>query len=76
MMNAFAFFPEKKIENHPIRFRTLGCHPLTGAIRSDAKSPSDIIQELLNTRSSERQERTIDADQIASMEKKKQEGYF
>ncbi|TMJ43691.1 MAG: sulfate adenylyltransferase subunit CysD [Alphaproteobacteria bacterium] len=59
-----------------IRFRTLGCYPLTGAIESNAASLLDIIQEMLVTTSSERQGRVIDKDQSASMEKKKQEGYF
>ena len=59
-----------------IRFRTLGCYPLTGAIESNAGSLLDIIQEMLVTTSSERQGRVIDKDQAASMEKKKQEGYF
>ena len=64
--------PEMKM----IRFRTLGCYPLTGAIESSAASLLDIIQEMLVTTSSERQGRVIDKDQSASMEKKKQEGYF
>ncbi|MGE3871551.1 MAG: sulfate adenylyltransferase subunit CysD [Parvibaculaceae bacterium] len=59
-----------------IRFRTLGCYPLTGAIESSATTLLDIIQEMLVTTSSERQGRVIDKDQAASMEKKKQEGYF
>ena len=59
-----------------IRFRTLGCYPLTGAIDSDAKDLSAIVLELLQTRTSERQGRAIDSDGSASMEKKKQEGYF
>jgi sulfate adenylyltransferase subunit 2 len=59
-----------------VRFRTLGCYPLTGAIESDADSLPAIIQEMLVTRTSERQGRVIDHDQSASMEKKKQEGYF
>ena len=59
-----------------VRFRTLGCYPLTGAVESDAKSVDDIIQELLQSRTSEREGRMIDQDQIGSMEKKKQEGYF
>ncbi|HTN96489.1 MAG TPA: sulfate adenylyltransferase subunit CysD [Nordella sp.] len=59
-----------------IRFRTLGCYPLTGAIESAATTLLDIIQEMLVTTSSERQGRVIDKDQAASMEKKKQEGYF
>ena len=59
-----------------IRFRTLGCYPLTGAIESDAASVTDIIRETLLTTSSERQGRTIDKEQGASMEIKKQQGYF
>lgn len=59
-----------------VRFRTLGCYPLTGAIESDAQTLPEIIQEMLLTTSSERQGRMIDHDQSASMEKKKQEGYF
>jgi sulfate adenylyltransferase subunit 2 len=59
-----------------VRFRTLGCYPLTGAIESEADSLPKIIQEMLLTRSSERQGRVIDHDASASMEKKKQEGYF
>ena len=59
-----------------VRFRTLGCYPLSGAIESDADSLTDIIQEMLLARTSERQGRLIDHDQAASMEKKKQEGYF
>ncbi|NQY12373.1 MAG: sulfate adenylyltransferase subunit CysD [Henriciella sp.] len=59
-----------------VRFRTLGCYPLTGAVESTADTLEDIIQEMLLTTSSERQGRTIDRDQSASMEKKKQEGYF
>ncbi len=59
-----------------VRFRTLGCYPLTGAFESDADTLPAIIQEMLLTRTSERQGRAIDHDQSASMEKKKQEGYF
>jgi sulfate adenylyltransferase subunit 2 len=59
-----------------VRFRTLGCYPLTGAIESEAGTLPEIIQEMLLTTSSERQGRVIDHDQAASMEKKKQEGYF
>jgi sulfate adenylyltransferase subunit 2 len=59
-----------------VRFRTLGCYPLTGAIESEATTLPEIIQEMLLTTSSERQGRTIDHDAAASMEKKKQEGYF
>ena len=59
-----------------IRFRTLGCYPLTGAVESTAVTLPQIIQEMLLTTTSERQGRAIDHDQAASMEKKKQEGYF
>ena len=59
-----------------VRFRTLGCYPLTGAIESEAATLTGIIQEMLLTTSSERQGRVIDHDSSASMEKKKQEGYF
>ena len=59
-----------------VRFRTLGCYPLTGAIESDADTLPAIIEEMLRTRLSERQGRVIDFDATASMEKKKQEGYF
>ena len=59
-----------------VRFRTLGCYPLTGAVRSNAQTLPEIIQEMLVARTSERDGRVIDHDQSASMEKKKQEGYF
>jgi sulfate adenylyltransferase subunit 2 len=59
-----------------VRFRTLGCYPLSGAIESDAQSPADIVRELTFSRNSERQARLIDFDQTASMERKKREGYF
>jgi sulfate adenylyltransferase subunit 2 len=59
-----------------IRFRTLGCYPLTGAVESQAATLPEIIQEMLLTTTSERQGRAIDHDQAASMEKKKKEGYF
>jgi sulfate adenylyltransferase subunit 2 len=60
-----------------IRFRTLGCYPLTGAVESEAKTLPEVIQEMLLTTTSERQGRAIDRDAgDASMEKKKQEGYF
>ena len=59
-----------------VRFRTLGCYPLSGAVESQAATLTDIIQEMLLTRTSERQGRMIDHDAAASMEKKKQEGYF
>ena len=64
--------PEEKM----VRFRTLGCYPLTGAIESEASTLPDIIKEMLLTKTSERQGRVIDNDSGASMEKKKQEGYF
>ena len=59
-----------------VRFRTLGCYPLTGAVESTATTLEEVIQEMLLTRTSERQGRMIDHDSAASMEKKKQEGYF
>jgi len=59
-----------------VRFRTLGCYPLTGAIESEAETLPEIISEMLVARTSERQGRLIDKDQSGSMEKKKQEGYF
>jgi sulfate adenylyltransferase subunit 2 len=59
-----------------VRFRTLGCYPLTGAVESTASTLPEVIQEMLLTTTSERQGRAIDHDQTASMEKKKQEGYF
>ncbi len=63
-------------EMKSVRFRTLGCYPLTGAVESEAETLPEIIQEMLLTRSSERQGRMIDHDEAGSMEKKKQEGYF
>lgn len=68
--------PGEEIQAKRVRFRTLGCYPLTGAIESDAANVPEIILELINARSSERQGRAIDTDASASMEKKKQEGYF
>ena len=68
--------PEDKIEEKMVRFRTLGCYPLTGAVESQAATLPDIIQEMLLTTTSERQGRVIDHDSAGSMEKKKQEGYF
>src|SRR4029450_6353562 len=68
--------PGEKPERRKVRFRTLGCYPLTGAIESDATTLPTIIEEMLLTRHSERQGRVIDNDQSASMEKKKVEGYF
>ena len=66
----------EKIEQRKVRFRTLGCYPLTAAVESDATTVEEIIIELLESKYSERQGRLIDNDQIGSMEKKKQEGYF
>jgi sulfate adenylyltransferase subunit 2 len=68
--------PGEVPEMRKIRFRTLGCYPLSGGIESSAESLLDIIEEMLVSTSSERQGRMIDHDQSASMEKKKQEGYF
>ena len=59
-----------------VRFRTLGCYPLTGAVESHATTLPEIIQEMLLTKTSERQGRVIDHDSSGSMEKKKMEGYF
>jgi sulfate adenylyltransferase subunit 2 len=69
-------YPGEQPQMKKVRFRTLGCYPLTGAIESEADTLPAIIQETLLTTSSERQGRVIDHDQSASMEKKKQEGYF
>jgi sulfate adenylyltransferase subunit 2 len=68
--------PGETPEMKKVRFRTLGCYPLTGAVSSDAETVSDIIEELTVSRVSERQGRVIDHDEAGSMEKKKQEGYF
>jgi sulfate adenylyltransferase subunit 2 len=64
------------VQMKSVRFRTLGCYPLTGAVESTAATLPEIIQEMLLTRTSERQGRLIDHDQAGSMERKKQEGYF
>ncbi|MDX6025750.1 sulfate adenylyltransferase subunit CysD [Vibrio natriegens NBRC 15636 = ATCC 14048 = DSM 759] len=66
----------EKIEEKMVRFRTLGCYPLTGAVESEATTLPEIIQEMLLTTTSERQGRAIDHDSAGSMEKKKREGYF
>ncbi|WP_339756170.1 sulfate adenylyltransferase subunit CysD [uncultured Hoeflea sp.] len=66
----------ESIENRMVRFRTLGCYPLTGAIESEATTPEAILAEMLIARTSERQGRLIDRDTAGSMEKKKKEGYF
>jgi sulfate adenylyltransferase subunit 2 len=68
--------PGEKPEMKSVRFRTLGCYPLTGAVESTADTLPQVIQEMLLTTSSERQGRVIDHDSAGSMEKKKQEGYF
>ncbi len=68
--------PGEKVQMKSVRFRTLGCYPLTGAVESTAATLPEIIREMLLTRTSERQGRLIDHDQSGSMEKKKQEGYF
>ena len=68
--------PGEKPELRKVRFRTLGCYPLTGAIESDADTMPKIIEEMLRSRDSERQGRVIDYDEGGSMEQKKREGYF
>lgn len=72
----FRLKPGETPVERSVRFRTLGCYPLTGAVESEAATLEDVIQEMLLTTTSERQGRAIDHDQAASMEKKKQEGYF
>jgi sulfate adenylyltransferase subunit 2 len=72
----FRLLPGEVPVERSIRFRTLGCYPLTGAVESRADTLSAVIQEMLLTTTSERQGRAIDHDQAASMEKKKREGYF
>jgi len=67
---------DEKVEMKSVRFRTLGCYPLTGAVESEASTLPEIIQEMLLTKTSERQGRVIDHDSAGSMEKKKMEGYF
>jgi sulfate adenylyltransferase subunit 2 len=68
--------PGEKPQMRKVRFRTLGCYPLTGAIESDADTVPKIIEEMLRSRDSERQGRVIDHDEGGSMEQKKREGYF
>jgi sulfate adenylyltransferase subunit 2 len=68
--------PGERIERRRVRFRTLGCYPLSGAIESDADTLEKVIEEMLLARTSERQGRLIDHDQSGSMEEKKREGYF
>ncbi|MGL1959590.1 MAG: sulfate adenylyltransferase small subunit, partial [Colwellia sp.] len=67
---------DEEIQMKSVRFRTLGCYPLTGAVESTAATLPEIIQEMLLTKTSERQGRVIDHDSAGSMEKKKMEGYF
>ena len=72
----FRLLPGERVVDRSIRFRTLGCYPLTGAVESTATTLPAVIQEMLLATTSERQGRAIDHDQAASMEKKKREGYF
>ena len=72
----FKFKKNEKSEMISVRFRTLGCYPLTGAVESNASNLIDVIQELLSSTKSERQGRAIDHDQSSSMEQKKRQGYF
>jgi sulfate adenylyltransferase subunit 2 len=72
----FPLNPDETPEMRVVRFRTLGCYPLTAAIESMASTVGEIVRELQTARTSERQGRLIDFDQVASMERKKQEGYF
>ncbi len=72
----FPFQPGETAQMRRVRFRTLGCWPLTAAIESDADTLEAVIAETFNARSSEREGRLIDSDVPGSMEKKKQEGYF
>ena len=68
--------PGEKPQLRSVRFRTLGCYPLTAAIESTAATTADIVLEMFEARSSERRGRLIDHDETGSMEKKKREGYF
>jgi sulfate adenylyltransferase subunit 2 len=68
--------PGEKTETRVVRFRTLGCYPLSGAVESNATSVADIVNEIIESRASERQGRLIDSDTPSSMEKKKRDGYF
>ena len=74
--NRFTLRDGEEIEQRMVRFRTLGCYPLTGAVESEAATLDEVIEEMAASRSSERQGRVIDHDPSASMERKKQEGYF
>ena len=68
--------PGEKIERKTVRFRTLGCYPLTGAIESDARTVDDVVREVLNASTTERCGRLIDFEKTSMMEKRKKEGYF
>ena len=68
--------PTDRVETLSVRFRTLGCYPLTGAMPSTAADLPAIVKEMMASRTSERQGRVIDRDSTASMERKKAEGYF
>ena len=72
----FRFEPGETAREEMVRFRTLGCYPLSGGIRSTAADLPSIIMEMQASRTSEREGRLIDTDSVGSMEKKKQEGYF
>ena len=74
--NRLPLLPDERPQNRVIRFRTLGCYPLTGAVESTAATLPEIVAEMQGARTSERQGRLIDHDGAASMERKKQEGYF
>ncbi len=76
MMEFLSETEKTSLQERPIRFRTLGCYPQTGAVESQASQVSDIIQELLLAKTSEREGRMLDKDQVGSMERKKREGYF
>ena len=68
--------PGEVPQRRSVRFRTLGCYPLSGALESRAASIAEVTTEMLLSRRAERQGRAVDRDQVASMERKKQEGYF
>jgi sulfate adenylyltransferase subunit 2 len=72
----FKFLPGEKVEERMVRFRTLGCYPLTAAVESEADTLEKIIEEMLAAKTSERSGRLIDHDESGAMEKKKREGYF
>jgi sulfate adenylyltransferase subunit 2 len=74
--NRMPLLPGEKPQQRLVRFRTLGCYPLTGAIESTAATPAEVVAELRDTKRSERQGRLIDSDEDAAMERKKREGYF